>query len=173
MKYEEIYSETYVKYSIKAFKANYHKILNDLDKYVIFVMMDGGYWFYNALTSDLQIPLETYFIKGSSYKGKEHACQIQWKYFTTMDLTGKDIIVVDDIVDSGDTLKQLHYMFNGWKINSLTFFSLIKRHNSPIDEKKYNLLYAINADTDEFLVGCGMDDNGVGRNLNYIGKIEK
>ena len=149
--------------------------LNDAYKseelYVICVLK-GSVMFMTELSKNLTMPLKMEFIRLSSYgagtvtSGKVNAVDI-----SLPDLNDKNVLIVEDIIDTGLTARFLvDFINNNFKTKSLKFCSLL--------DKKIKRRAEINADyycfdvDDKFLVGYGLDFDGYYRNLPYIGYID-
>jgi len=143
----------------------------DEEVYVICVLK-GAVMFAAELIKNLKMPLKLEFIRLSSYgsgtvsSGKVNAVDI-----SLPDLNNKNVIIVEDIIDTGHTAKFLYdFIHMNFKVKSYNFVSLL--------DKKIRREVNINPDLfcfqieDKFVVGYGLDIDGYYRNLDYIGYIE-
>ena len=74
---------------------------------IVFVcVMNGGFMFYSDLVKKIKYPIETSFLKCKSYDGFERK-EITLDYIPSTDFEGKTVFIVDDILDSGNTMKYL------------------------------------------------------------------
>lgn len=134
-------------------------------------VLKGAVMFMTDLAKHLSMPVSMEFIRLSSYgsgfssSGKVNAVDI-----SLPDLNGKNVLIVEDIIDTGHTAKFLiDFINHNFKIKSLKFCSLL--------DKKIKREVDIDADfhcldvDDKFLVGYGLDYDGFYRNLPYIGYI--
>lgn len=148
--------------------------LNDKFKgeevYLICVLK-GSVMFMTDLSKHLKMPLKMEFIRLSSYgsnftsTGKVNAVDI-----SLPDLNEKNVLIIEDIIDTGHTAKFLVDFINlNFKVKSLSFCSLLdKRIKREVDiDADY---YCFEVD-DKFLVGYGLDYDGYYRNLPYIGYV--
>ncbi len=143
----------------------------DKEVYVICVLK-GAVLFAMDLIKKLDFPLKLEFIRLSSYgsdkisSGKVNAVDI-----SLPDLNGKDVIVLEDIIDTGHTAQFLSSFLNhNFKVASYKFISLLDkkcRREIDIDPD----MYGFEID-DKFLVGYGLDLDGLFRNLPYVGYVE-
>jgi len=115
------------------------------------------------------MPLQMEFIRLSSYghgtttSGKVHAVDI-----SLPDLNDKNVLIIEDIVDTGLTAKFLLDFINGnFKTKSTKFCSLLDKKISRVANVEPDY-YGFEID-DKFVVGYGLDDEGYCRNLRYIG----
>ena len=137
---------------------------------VFIPVLNGAFFFASDLIRKAEIACEVTFVRISSYSGTESSGTIKNLIGINSDIAGKKIIIVEDIVDTGETLL---YLLNE-----------ISRHN-PSEIKVASLLlkpsalkHQVNIDylgfevPNDFLVGYGLDYDGLGRNLNDIYKLE-
>lgn len=149
--------------------------LNDLYKneelYVISVLK-GSVMFTVDLVKHLKMPLNMNFIRLSSYgsgftsTGKVNAVDI-----SLPDLNDKNVIILEDIIDTGHTAKFLIDFINlNFKTKSLKFCSLLdKKETRKVDVQADYYCFEIG---NQFVVGYGLDYDGFYRNLPYIGYLE-
>lgn len=165
-------------YRIKYSSNTVQKAINDIaekvhitDNSYLLILMNGGMWFAHELIRRfLTPPPFVNVIKISSRVGKEQS-DLKIEYLPLMNLEGKDVIVVDDICDSGITLNAISDWLAEQHSASQTFVTLIKRKGGHLRED-INLITGIVDDSGDFFVGCGMDNNGKDRYLPYLGVID-
>lgn len=133
-------------------------------------VLTGSFLFIADLVKEIEIPVEVSFIKVASYfGGTSSSRKIRDDFDLSADIKGRDIILVEDIVDTGNTL---HYLIDKLKIRepaSISVCSLLlkpKALERAIDELKY-VGFEIEND---FVVGYGLDYKELGRNLKGIYK---
>lgn len=135
-------------------------------------VLKGAVIFATDLIRELDMPVQIEFIRLSSYgsstttSGKVNAVDIKLP-----DLNNKNVLIIEDIVDTGLTAKFLiDFMHLNFHVKSLKFCSLLdKKMTRKVDiEPDY---YGFEVD-DKFVVGYGLDYDGYYRNLPYIGYIE-
>ena len=151
------------------------KTLNDLYKdeevYVICVLK-GSVMFTADLVKHLNMPVKMEFIRLSSYgSGTVSTGKVSAVDISLPDLNGKNVLIVEDIIDSGHTAKFLvDYFKRNYNTKTLKFCALL--------DKKVRREVKIDADffcfdvDDKFLVGYGLDLDGQYRNLPFVGYIE-
>lgn len=149
--------------------------LNDFykneDLFVISVLK-GSVMFTVDLVKHLKMPVNMNFIRLSSYgsgftsTGKVNAVDI-----SLPDLNGKNVIILEDIIDTGLTAKFLiDFIHLNFKTKTLKFCSLLdKRETRKVDIEPDYYCFQIG---NQFVVGYGLDYNGYYRNLPYIGYLE-
>jgi hypoxanthine phosphoribosyltransferase len=131
-------------------------------------VLNGSFLFTADLIKEIEIPVEVTFTKLASYYGGTSSTRkIRDDFDLSLDIKGRDIILVEDIVDTGNTL---HYLIDKLKVRepaSITVCSLLlkpKALERTIDELKYVGFEIKN----EFVVGYGLDYKELGRNLKGI-----
>ncbi|TKC04903.1 hypoxanthine phosphoribosyltransferase [Pedobacter frigoris] len=127
-------------------------------------VLNGSFLFMADLLKEINISCEIGFVKVSSYKGTESSGTIKQTFGLPEDLHNRDVIIVEDIVDTGFTLKYI--LSEVYKQNpaSVKVCSLLLKPTAlqtPIDELEYVGFEIAN----EFVVGYGLDYDGLGRNL--------
>lgn len=134
-------------------------------------VLKGGSFFMCELAKRITVPVSLDFMSVSSY-GSDTKSSGVVKIVKDLDesLTGKDVIVVEDIVDSGRTLSYLLEMLRDRGPASLRLCTLLdKPDRRVIDVDVHYTGFQI---PDEFVVGYGLDYNQRYRNLPYIGIVE-
>ncbi len=139
---------------------------------VMVCVLNGAAVFYIDLLMELDIPLEMNFIRVSSYgSGTKSSGSIRLLYDLEADIAGKHVLIVEDIIDSGNTLKSLTALLAGRGAAEVKSCCLL--------DKPSRRSVAMEADyvgfrvPDEFLVGYGLDYAGKYRNLKFIGTLKK
>lgn len=136
---------------------------------VVVVVMNGGVFLSSRLLFGLFQPIDIRYVKVTSYSGKQQGA-LSVADDALGDVSGRSVIVIDDICDSGTTVNALHRLLLSRGAASVEYFTLLKRSHTRTGEG-VSLHYGICDDSSDFFVGCGLDDNGVGRNLPYVGVL--
>lgn len=167
-----------VLYSEKQLQAKIKELGQELNNFykgeevIAVCVLKGAVVFAVDLIRQLNMPLKIEFIRLSSYgsstatSGKVNAVDIKLP-----DLNGKNVLIIEDIVDTGLTAKFLVDFLNmNFHVKTLKFCSLLdKKITRKVDiEPDY---YCFEVD-DKFVVGYGLDYDGLYRNLPYIGYKE-
>jgi hypoxanthine phosphoribosyltransferase len=144
---------------------NRHK--NENIPIVLVCVLNGGFVFYSKLTEQLQsLDPECDFIKVKSYEGKERG-NLEITLNSSIDVNNKHVYIIDDIYDSGVTMKSLREMFLRHNPASVSIVTLIKRAINEIN-MPLNSIYGFEI-RDQWVVGYGMDDEeGKKRSISYI-----
>ena len=134
---------------------------------IVFIcVMKGGFMFFSDLIKHIKYPIEVDFIKCSSYEGQEQK-MLQLHYDIESDLQDKTVFIVDDILDSGETMKMLksHFLAHGAK--QIETVSAVYKEN--VDFPKHFYIYKQPENVNPWYIGYGMDDyKGYQRNLDTI-----
>src|ERR1700761_9058173 len=135
-------------------------------------VLNGSFLFIADLIKQIDIPCEITFTKLASYYGGTKSGKIRDDIDFIMDISGRDVVGIEDIVDTGNTAR---YLIEKLKVKgpaSIKLCSLLLKPKallSKIDELKY-----IGFEIDnEFVVGYGLDYKEMGRNLKGIYKRVK
>lgn len=134
-------------------------------------VLNGSFLFMADLVKEVTVPCEMAFIRVSSYKDTESTGEVKELLGLTEDLKGRDIILVEDIVDTGLTLSYILKEIYKHEPASVSVCSLLLKPDAlkvQIEELEYVGFEIAN----EFVVGYGLDYNGFGRNLNHIYKVK-
>ena len=138
---------------------------------VVVVLLKGAAWFATDLTRAIDLPLRVDFMVASSYgHGTSTTGNVKVKLDLSEDIKGKDVLVIDDIIDSGVTFAAISDMLRQYKPASLKTAALCDKA-----ERRVNGLQADYVGfkiPDEFVVGYGLDYAGDYRNLPYIGVLK-
>lgn len=134
-------------------------------------ILKGGVFFMCELAKRITVPVSMDFMAVSSYGAGTSSSGIV-KIIKDLDdpIEGKDVIIVEDIIDSGRTLSHLIDLLGQRKPNSIRLCTLLdKPDRRVVDVKVEYVGYSI---PDEFVVGYGLDYDQKYRNLPYIGVVE-
>ncbi len=141
------------------------------DKNPLFIaILNGAFMFASDLFKKIIIPAEISFIKLASYKGTKSTGSVITAIGLETDVFDRDVIIVEDIIDTGKTLSEFLPQLKHQQPKSLKICSLL--------HKKEAMQYPIAIDylgfeiPNLFVVGYGLDYNGQGRNLDQIMQIE-
>lgn len=134
-------------------------------------VLKGGSFFMCELAKRITVPVSLDFMSVSSYGGETKSSGVV-KIVKDLDepLKDKDVIVVEDIVDSGRTLSYLMEMLKDRGPASLKLCTLLDKPERRVVD--VNVDYTGFQIPDEFVVGYGLDYDQKYRNLPYIGKVE-
>lgn len=135
-------------------------------KPLFIAILNGSFMFASDLFKHLDFPAEICFIKLASYKGTKSTGQVITSIGLDTDVIGRDVIILEDIIDTGKTLSMFLPQLKNQQPRSLKICALL--------HKKEATVYPIHIDylgftiPDRFVVGYGLDYDGFGRNLREI-----
>lgn len=134
-------------------------------------ILKGSVAFMSELIKHIDLPLEIDFMDVSSYVGTQTTGEVRILKDLDYSVQGKDILIIEDIIDTGITLNYLVSLFRHRKVNSVCIATLLtkpKRRRVDVDVK-----YTGFEIDDLFVVGYGLDYNELYRNLPFIGILEE
>lgn len=138
---------------------------------VFIVVLNGAFMFASDLFKRIEGKAKITFVKLSSYSGNETTGKVRELIGLNEDIKDKDVIIVEDIVDTGITMENLLNRLSSYKPKTLEIATLMfKPHRFT---KKYPIKYIGKEIEDEFIVGYGFDYDGYGRNLKDIYQEKK
>jgi hypoxanthine phosphoribosyltransferase len=136
---------------------------------VFLPILNGSFMFASDLLKEVKIPCRVSFVKTSSYSGTSSTGQLKTLIGHEESLFNQDIIIIEDIVDSGLTLEKTMEELRGLGAKSVEAISLLRKKEAR--EKNTDVKY-VGFDLDsEFVVGYGLDYDGFGRNYKDIYKL--
>ncbi|HHX55616.1 MAG TPA: hypoxanthine phosphoribosyltransferase [Clostridiales bacterium] len=135
-------------------------------------ILKGGVFMTCELAKSISLPLSLDFMSVSSY-GSETVSSGRVKIVKDLDdsVEGKDVLIVEDIIDSGNTLAYLLDLLKSRKPNSIKICTLLDKPERRVTDVKVD--YTGFQIPDKFVVGYGLDYMQKYRNLPYIGVIEE
>ncbi|RDC64099.1 hypoxanthine phosphoribosyltransferase [Adhaeribacter pallidiroseus] len=166
----EIYlQETQIKVAIEKLAARINEDYTG-KRPLFLAVLNGSFMFASDLMKEVTISCEISFIKLASYQNTQSTGTVKELVGLNEELTGRDILILEDIVDTGHTVHVLLEKLQEHTTASVEIASLLLKpaclqHNLQI---KYAALSIPN----DFVVGYGLDYNGLGRNLRHIYKLK-
>ena len=133
-------------------------------------VLKGGVFFMTELAKRVSVPVSMDFMAVSSYKGTKSSGSIQILKDLDEDIAGKDVLIVEDIVDTGRTLKTLTELLIHRGAKSVKICTLLDKPETRIADIQAD--YSCFTVPDKFVVGYGLDYEQKYRNLPYIGVID-
>jgi hypoxanthine phosphoribosyltransferase len=137
---------------------------------LLIVLLKGGFIFLADLVRNLTIPCEVEFVTASSYRdGARRSMEVELEVNIKSDITGREIIVVDGIVDTGHTLANLMRELSERGVQSCRVCTLLDKPSAR--QVKADVHYVGFEIPDVFAVGYGLDFMEQYRNLSYIAEL--
>ena len=139
---------------------------------VVVCILKGSIMFFSDLIRNMKVPMILDFMAVSSYgAGSISSGELQIKKDLTVDIKGKDVLIVEDIIDSGNTLYKLKQLLNAREpasVNIVTLLDKPERREVPMEPD-----YTCFTIEDEFVIGYGLDYAEQYRNLPYVGVLKR
>lgn len=139
---------------------------------VVVCILKGSIMFFSDLIRNMKVPMILDFMAVSSYgAGSTSTGSLQIKKDLTVDIKGKDVLIVEDIIDSGNTLYKLKQLLNAREpasVNIVTLLDKPERREVPMEPD-----YTCFTIEDEFVIGYGLDYAEQYRNLPYVGVLKR
>ncbi|MBQ8624759.1 MAG: hypoxanthine phosphoribosyltransferase [Agathobacter sp.] len=136
-------------------------------------ILKGSIFFTTELAKKIELPMEIDFMTVSSYGAATASSGvINIKQDLSGSIEGKNVIVVEDIIDSGNTLSRLLQLFKSRNPKTLTLCTLLDKPDRRV-VKDVKVDYTGFVIPDKFVVGYGLDWDQRYRNLPYIGTVEE
>lgn len=139
---------------------------------ILIGILKGGVVFASELIKKISIPMEIEFMAVSSYgKESETSGVVTLKKDIETSLSGKNVIIVEDIIDSGYTMKYLKQLLSDRHAEDVKICTLLSK---PSRRKvEIDIDYVGFSIPDEFVVGYGLDYNEMYRNLPFVGVLKR
>ncbi len=136
---------------------------------LLLAVLNGSFMFAADLIRAIDLPCEITFVRMSSYEGTSSTGNVKELIGLKEDIEGRTVIIVEDIIDSGLTMKELLGILRGKHPRDLRIASLlVKPGNLKVD---LDINYRCFDIPNDFIVGYGLDYDGEGRNLRDIYKV--
>ena len=132
-------------------------------------VLNGSFMFTSDLLKNVHIPCELSFIKLASYSGLGTTGKVNELIGLNESINGRNVIILEDIVDTGITLEMLIDALEKYEVKSIKVATLLFKPKAY--QKSKHIDYVGIEVGNEFLVGYGLDYNARGRNLADIYKI--
>ena len=143
-------------------------------KLIMLCVLKGSCFFTCDLLKYINIPVNVEYIKASSYgMGAVSTGNVEIKYDTTPgDLSEYDVLIIEDILDTGNTLKALIEYIKNKNAKSVKLCVLLHKHKKNMAGNKIKIDYEGVKTEDEFFVGYGLDYGGYYRNLPVVAVLK-
>jgi len=146
-----------------ALEASYKNNPNN-EPIVMICVLNGAFMFFTDLVKRLKVNVEIDFLRAKTYEGTK-AGEVQILKDIELDLSGKNVYIVDDIYDSGKTMDTLMKHIQAKNPASVTPLVLFKKISSNRDD----LMWGFELENEYWIHGYGLDDEkGLSRNLKHV-----
>ena len=134
-------------------------------------ILNGSFLFTADLLRNIKTPnTEISFLKLSSYIGTESSGKVEKLIGLNNDISNRNIIILEDIIDTGVTLESLLNLLKKENVNDIKVATLLFKPNAY--KKNFKIDYVGKSIDNNFVVGYGLDYNELGRNLKHIYKLK-
>jgi hypoxanthine phosphoribosyltransferase len=138
-------------------------------KPLFIAILNGSFMFASDLFKELTIDAEICFIKLASYKGTKSTGHVITAIGMDMDIFGREVVILEDIVDTGKTLSEFLPQLKHQQPASMKIVALLHKPEATVFPIKIDYLgFSI---PNKFVVGYGLDYDGLGRNIREIYKL--
>ena len=163
--FSQYLSEEEITNRVEAISVQIYKDYTDLQPHFL-VMLNGAFMFASELYRRYGGDAEISFVKAKSYQGLKSTGKVEFDPVDSELVKGKDILLIEDIVDSGNTLSNFipllkQHQPKSIRIASLLFKPASLKHDVKVDYCGFEI-------PNDFVVGYGLDYDGLGRNLPAI-----
>lgn len=142
------------------------------DEVPVFVgVLNGAFMVVSDFMKHYKSPCEVSFIKMASYEGTTSTNEVKQLIGLDQDLTGRTVIVIEDIVDTGNTLVVLKDLFKKQNVKHFKIATLFFKPEAY--KKDIKIDYIGIRIPNKFIVGYGLDYNGLGRNLPEVYQLNE
>ena len=132
-------------------------------------VLNGSFMFAADLLKEISVPCEISFIKMASYQDTQSTGTVKELLGLNEDLTNRHVIILEDIVDTGHTVSAVLGKLHEKNTASVEIACLLLKPDCL--QHSLNLPYVALSIPNDFVVGYGLDYNGLGRNLRNIYKL--
>jgi hypoxanthine phosphoribosyltransferase len=147
-------------------------ISNDYDELIAIIVLKGAMFFASDLLRELTIPvkIDTLYLGSYGMKGTAQGA-VRLNNDITIDIADKDVLIIEDIVDTGNTMHFIYDLFKLRKVRSIRLCSLLSKPSKR--QRDISIDYLGFEIPDEFVVGYGFDYKEKYRSLPYIGTLSE
>lgn len=141
------------------------------DEVPVFIgVLNGSFMVVSDFVKKYTKPCEVSFVKMASYEGMATTHEVKQLIGLGQSLEGRSVVIIEDIVDTGNTIEELKKLFEQQNVKQLKIATLFFKpeaytKNIPLDYIGFEI-------PDKFIVGYGLDYDGLGRNLPEIYQLQ-
>lgn len=149
--------------------ANMAKQISDdfQDETPVFIgVLNGSFMVMSDLMKHYEYQCEVSFVKMASYEGTQSTNEVKQLIGLNQNLEGRTVIIVEDIVDTGNTIEELKHIFKNQGVKHFKIATLFLKPEAY--KKDIKLDYVGVRIPNKFIVGFGLDYDGLGRNLKDV-----
>lgn len=169
-KFEVFITHEEIQFAIK----NMTKQIEDdhCDDVPVFVgVLDGAFMVVSNVIKNYDSPCEVSFVKMASYEGTTTTNEVKQLIGINQDLEGRTVVILEDIVDTGNTVEELKKLFKNQKVKHCKIATLFFKPEAYTKDIKID--YVGIRIPNKFIVGFGLDYDGLGRNLKDVYQLSE
>lgn len=133
-------------------------------------ILNGSFMFVADFVRHYKNNCEVSFVKLSSYKGTSSTGKIKELVGLQENIEGRTVVILEDIIDTGNTLQEIYQIFKDKKVKTLKIATLFFKPD--VFKKDLKIDYIGLSISNKFIVGYGLDYDGLGRNLSDIYQLK-
>ena len=142
------------------------------DEVPVFIgVLNGSFMVVSDFVKKYTEPCEVSFVKLASYEGMATTSEVKQLIGLNQNLEGRSVVVIEDIVDTGNTVAELKKIFEGHNLKQLKIATLFFKPEAYTKDIKLD--YVGFEIPDKFIVGYGLDYDGLGRNLPQVYQLKE
>ncbi len=164
--FKELVSANEIKTIVKTLVKNVRQDLDENEVPLFIGILNGCFVFAADFIREFNNDCEISFVKLASYQGTSSTENVKKLIGIDEDITGRTVIILEDIIDTGTTLQEIYEIFRSKNIKELKIASLFFKPD--VYRKELHINYIGKNLEDKFIVGYGLDYNGLGRNLPAV-----
>ncbi len=134
-------------------------------------VLNGSFMVMADFLKKYNSPCEVSFVKMASYEGTQTTNEVKQLIGINQSLEGRSVIIVEDIVDTGNTIEELKTIFKNHNVKHLKIATLFLKPD--VYKKEIKLDYVGIRIPNKFIVGYGLDYDGLGRNLQDVYQLSE
>jgi len=138
---------------------------------VLLGILNGAFMFLSDLAKAIDIPVEIQFIRVASYESFASTGKVKDLIGLNIDLEGREVIIVEDIIDTGLSMKHIINLVSEKKPANISVATLLLKPEAL--QEKLDVAYVGFEIPNKFVVGFGLDYDGYGRNLKEIYQLKE
>lgn len=164
-----VYSQEEIQARVKEMAAEISEVYGPEDRLLVLGLLKGSFIFLADLVRQIQHPLQVDFLVASSYgNDTKSSGDVKLLYDPEASVTDRSVILVEDIIDSGNTMNRLIPLLEGRGPRSLEVCALLHKRVAKLDREPRWVGFDAPL---EFLVGYGLDYGEDFRHLPFIGSL--
>ena len=133
-------------------------------------ILNGSFIFAADLMKEIKIDCEISFVKVASYEDMESSGNVKQLIGLNENIFKKDVVILEDIIDTGKTINKIQEEFHSLGANSVEVITLLRKPKS--NDINFEITYVGFEIPDKFVVGYGLDYDGLGRNSKDIFQLK-